>query len=123
MKLVIAGGRNLNARELYLSAVVANIEKAHGKLEMVITGGAKGIDSSGYAWAKSNKLQNFVCPANWEAYGKAAGPIRNGMMADAGDVLLLIWDGKSRGSADIKRQFEKRRKPITEIIVKEYAGE
>lgn len=54
---------------------------------------------------------------NWEEFGNRAGPIRNRKMAERGDKLLLIWDGKSRGSRDMKKQMEKLGKPVFEIIL------
>lgn len=47
-------------------------------------------------------------PANWSKYGKAAGPMRNADMARNADALLLIWDGRSRGSANMAHEAEKR---------------
>lgn len=40
-------------------------------------------------------------PADWNAHGKAAGPIRNQQMAQEADVLIAFWDGKSRGTKDM----------------------
>ncbi len=57
-------------------------------------------------------------PPDWEKHGKAAGPIRNKEMAEYADALLLIWDGKSRGSASMKKEMEKLEKPIYEVILK-----
>ena len=56
--------------------------------------------------------------AEWTIHGKAAGPIRNRKMAEYGDALLLIWDGTSKGSSNMKIEMEKRNKPIYEIIIK-----
>jgi hypothetical protein len=39
-------------------------------------------------------------------------------MAEYADALILVWDGKSRGSASMKREMEKLGKPIYEVIVK-----
>ena len=36
-------------------------------------------------------------PADWDAYGRSAGPIRNDDMIDDGDALLAFWDGSSSG--------------------------
>jgi len=57
-------------------------------------------------------------PADWDTHGRAAGPIRNKQMAEYGDALLLIWDGESRGSANMKSNMKKLGKPVYEIIIK-----
>ncbi len=34
--------------------------------------------------------------ADWNKYGKKAGPVRNRKMADYAEALIAVWDGKSR---------------------------
>ena len=49
-------------------------------------------------------------PAEWNTYGKAAGPIRNRQMAEyaAPDgYCVVFWDGKSRGSQNIITEARK----------------
>lgn len=58
--------------------------------------------------------------ADWNTYGKTAGPKRNAQMAEYGDALLVIWDGKSRGSANMKSEMLKLGKPVYEVIIKQY---
>lgn len=91
---------------------------------------AKGIDLAGKEWANEDWKQDYpTCddqgpifvkefPADWDKFGKGAGPIRNKQMADYADALLLIWDGESRGSANMKSQMEKLGKPIYEVILR-----
>lgn len=38
-------------------------------------------------------------------------------MAEYGDALLLIWDGKSRGNASMKKEMQKQNKPIFEVVL------
>jgi hypothetical protein len=39
--------------------------------------------------------------ADWDKLGKRAGVLRNEDMAKKADALVLIWDGESRGSANM----------------------
>ena len=39
---------------------------------------------------------------DWDNFGKSAGLRRNDEMSSYADVLLLIWDGESRGSSNMK---------------------
>ncbi len=41
---------------------------------------------------------DMIFKADWDAHGKAAGPIRNKTMIDKADGLIAFWDGKSRGT-------------------------
>jgi hypothetical protein len=85
----------------------------------IVEGGAKGIDACGKAFANKYEFTHKLFPADWDKHGKAAGHIRNKQMAEYADALLLIWDGESRGSANMKSQMEKLKKPVYEIILKE----
>ena len=78
----------------------------------VISGGAIGADQLGELYAKlqGHKLRRFL--PNWAKYGKAAGPIRNQLMADYADRAILFWDGRSRGTLHLIEALEKRHKPF-----------
>lgn len=78
-----------------------------------------GIDRLGEYWADAQRLPIKRIPAEWKKLGRSAGPIRNAKMAEYGDALLLIWDGESRGSANMKLQMQKLNKPVYEIVIKE----
>ena len=95
-----------------------NVAK-HGPISELVCGGAEGVDNEGAHWASHYKVPITYFRANWDLHGKAAGPIRNGEMARYADVLLLIWDGKSKGSTSMKQQMEKLGKPIYEVILKD----
>lgn len=40
-------------------------------------------------------------PADWDRRGRAAGRIRNREMAKHADALIAVWDGESRGTANM----------------------
>jgi YspA, cpYpsA-related SLOG family len=114
MKLIIAGGRDLVA-SIYEIQMLLNHHKVVPT--EIVSGGANGIDSCGevYAFSRSIPVKKF--PANWKKHGKAAGPLRNTEMAKYADALLLIWDGKSRGSASMKSLMKATGKPIYEAVI------
>lgn len=116
MKLVIAGTRTLKVAPEDILAFICH-NKLDLTLEEVVSGGAKGIDTNAIAMAKANNLPYKVFEADWNTHGKAAGPIRNKQMADYADALLLIWDGKSKGSANMKSTMKKLNKPVYEVLV------
>ena len=59
-------------------------------------------------------------PANWSKYGKSAGPIRNGAMANYADGLIVIWDKKSSGTLNMLSQMMKMDKPIFVVYYPEF---
>lgn len=46
-------------------------------------------------------------PADWERYGKRAGPIRNRKMLDQGPDLVVAFGG-DKGTADCVREARRR---------------
>ncbi|MDX1470229.1 MAG: hypothetical protein R3213_01935 [Flavobacteriaceae bacterium] len=115
MKLVIAGSRNLEIDE-YLIDELCRTMLDDDPTE-IVSGGSGSVDLSGedYALLKGLPIEQFL--ADWDKFGKSAGPIRNRAMAEYGDALLLVWDGSSKGSANMKDEMEKLGKPVYEIIL------
>jgi hypothetical protein len=96
MKIIIAGGRTFNDYAL----LCQNCNKTlslQTEIE-IVSGTANGADKLGerYAQERGYKLKPF--PADWEKYKKSAGYIRNKEMAEYADVLIVFWDGKSKGT-------------------------
>ncbi len=103
MRVIIAGSREFIGGE-YVDAIsdaVAIFEQSVGLITEVVCGDADGIDTAGRLWAESNGIQVQRFPADWKKHGKKAGPIRNRQMAEYSRGLILVWDGKSRGSANM----------------------
>lgn len=73
----------------------------------IVSGGAKGVDTLGEMFANEKGLALKVFPADWDKYGRGAGPIRNNEMAKYGTHLIAFWDGKSKGTKNMIEQAEK----------------
>lgn len=117
MKLIIAGSRNLREDASMIDSAL-ELSVPNCIITEVVCGMARGTDKSGHLWADYYEIPVSKFPADWDKHGKAAGIIRNAEMAKYADALLLIWDGSSRGSANMKQQMENLGKPIYEIIIK-----
>lgn len=119
MKLIIAGGRDIKPTiEFITGAMLLLRPYQHGMITEVISGGASGVDNEGEHWAGHSNVPVTRFEADWNTHGKAAGPIRNKKMAEYGDVLMLIWDGESRGSGNMKSEMEKIGKPVFEVVLR-----
>jgi hypothetical protein len=120
-RIVVTGGRdftNAATVDRWLRAMAAL-----GPIALIAHGDAPGADSLAATWAKRHGIVTVpfpVTPADWKAYGKRAGPRRNGIMLDTmtPDVVLAFPGG--RGTADCIRQAEARDIPVIEAYV---AGE
>lgn len=123
MRLIIAGTRSIPAAN-----AMRLIKKAakHWELwpDVVLSGESGGVDVAAkalcecdFAFPASRKVEFEGYPADWDRYGKSAGPIRNREMVDKGDALLLIWNGKSPGSRNVLSQALKAGLPVYELQV------
>lgn len=138
-RIIVAGGRDIEDREVVREAMVKGLyfyikNNLHppcaeesdllavkvGKISSlwscteieIVSGMARGVDSLACEVA-AEKPRWFVksFPANWDKYGKAAGPIRNEQMAKYADYLIAVWDGKSHGTKNMIEQMKKVNKP------------
>lgn len=116
MKLIIAGSRTFKSLAPYVEAAILHFGIIG--IKQIISGSADGIDEAGEEWAELNGFHTCYFVPNWGDHGKAAGPIRNRLMAKYADELLLIWDGLSIGSLSMKTEMLKVGKPIYEMILK-----
>ena len=89
MRVLITGSRNWKNRE-FLYEVLDQLEL--DDIEVLIEGEATGADTMARQWAESRYIGNRVLkfPANWDTYGRAAGPIRNKQMLVEGKPTLCI---------------------------------
>jgi len=100
MKLIIAGGRNFTNYE-QICKVCDSILQDQTNIEIVSGAYYKGADKLGEKYAKERGYKITQFPANWNQYGKAAGPKRNQQMAEYADALIAFWDGKSKGTKNM----------------------
>lgn len=94
MKVIIAGGRNIDELHIVQQAV----RMSGFAISLEVSGGAPGADTLGetVAWGLRVPVKRY--PAEWNKYGKGAGMVRNEEMAKNAQALVAIWDGASRGT-------------------------
>ena len=97
MRTIIAGSRGITDYGRLCRAV----ERSGIQPRTIISGGARGVDELSIRYAEFNKITCVVIRADWKRFGRAAGPMRNALMAEDADALIAIWDGKSRGTEDM----------------------
>lgn len=99
MRVLVCGGRDFtNARLLYgaLDRLAREV-----LVDCIIEGDARGADRMAGYWAKKNRVDLRLFPADWTKHGKAAGPIRNQQMLDKGKPDLVIAFPGGSGTADM----------------------
>ncbi len=91
MKLLIAGSRGIV--DFDLSDYIPD------GVELIISGGARGVDTLAERYADKHNISKLILRPNYKRYGKGAPLKRNEQMVDLADRVIIIWDGRSRGSA------------------------
>jgi hypothetical protein len=86
MRVLVCGDRNWTNKE----AIRAQLLHRKGYIDGIIEGGARGADSLAGECADELEIFCMVFPAEWDKYGKAAGPIRNQQMLNEGKPDLVL---------------------------------
>ncbi len=110
MKVAIIGSRNLGVigLENFLPENVTEI----------VSGGARGVDTCAreYAQAHGIKLTEFL--PDYTRYGRGAPLKRNLEIIAYADVVLVFWDGTSRGTKYVIDNCRKQGVPIRVFLYK-----
>jgi hypothetical protein len=98
-KVIVAGSRDFDDYELLkikLDKILSSLIDLY-EIE-IVSGMARGADRLGerYAAERGYRVKDFK--ADWDRYGKPAGPIRNEEMAQYADACVVFWKNKSKGS-------------------------
>ena len=113
LRVVIAGCRDYNnyaEAKAFLDLCLCNLRKENDLV--ILSGAAAGADLLGERYAAENGYAVERYPADWNRYGKSAGPRRNKQMAQASDYVICFWDGASRGTKSMIDYAQQYDKPI-----------
>lgn len=111
MRILITGSRYRPAIDVYKV-----LDRYKGSVNEIVVGDATGADEAARTWAVSNGVNLTVHKADWNAYGRSAGPRRNQEMVDAGaDLCLAFPMSGSRGTWDCVNRAKKAGIVVTVI--------
>lgn len=106
-RVIIAGSRSLEDYELVKAYADFKLSNIEDEIE-IVSGAGSGADALGERYAKEKGFRIKRFPAEWDKYGRRAGPMRNRLMAEYADALLAYWDGESRGTANMIKEAQAR---------------
>jgi hypothetical protein len=116
MRVVIAGSRTITDFDSVIT-LLTDISRLI-EVSSVLNGMCPtGVDALALCWANECNIPVIKFPADWKAYGRAAGPLRNKQMAKEADCGVVIWDGVSKGSKNMIQELKKLGKPVYEFIL------
>lgn len=87
------------------------------KIEDVISGGAKGVDSYVRRFTSEYSLPLFEFFPFYSKYGRKAPLIRNIEIIDASDIIIAFPSQNSRGTYHAIREAVKRNVPVVVINI------
>lgn len=111
VKIIVTGGRDYQD----LVTVRRVLSEYHQEPRPILVhGGARGADRIAAYVARELGWHVVAYPADWRRHGRAAGPIRNQEMADAGADLCIAFPG-GRGTADMVRRARAAGIPVRSV--------
>ena len=116
--VAIVGSRDYPRMEnvhSYIASAKLNVPGDGTVRTVIVSGGARGVDSVAVAFAAAHGIPAIEIPANWNIDGKAAGFIRNAIIVDLADRVVAFWDGKSNGTKHTIGLARRAGKPV-EVI-------
>lgn len=110
-RIAIVGSRDFKN----LHRVIAYVDSLP-ETTIVVSGGARGVDTVAEQVANRRGLQTHIFYAQWKRYGKSAGMRRNREMIDTVDEVVAFWDGQSRGTEQAIAYAKANNIPVKVIV-------
>ena len=88
-------------------------------IDLIITGGARGIDKAARDYAHSHNIPVTEILPEYNLYGRSAPLKRNELIINKADVIYVFWDGKSRGSEYVIKRCNELDKYCKTFLVKD----
>ncbi len=102
LHVLVCGGRDYDDWHK-VDRVLSSIHRRE-RINLIIHGAQRGADTLASEWAQKHGIRERAFPvtqADWDRYGRAAGPMRNAkMLAEARPNLCISFPGGS-GTADM----------------------
>ena len=120
MKLAIVGWRSFTDKAVF-DETLLNFVCEYGMPELVVSGGAKGADALGEAWATRHKVKLLVLKPDWNRLKGGAGLERNTDIVAACTHMVAFphdqgkrRDGKEKGGT---QDSIRKAKALDKIVV------
>lgn len=109
MKVAIVGSRGLDI-EIPEKLIPKNAS-------LIISGGAVGIDRKARDFAYEKGIKIIEILPEYDLYGRKAPLLRNDVIIEQSDAVVVFWDGKSRGSEYVIRKCRQLHKRVDVYLV------
>jgi predicted Rossmann fold nucleotide-binding protein DprA/Smf involved in DNA uptake len=103
--VAVVGSRSVTT----CKALLRRLDAMHalGQVAAVVSGGAAGVDTLAAAWAMRNLVPLTELRPDYAAHGAGATHVRNAEIVRRADLVLIVWDGVSKGTLSSARAAAK----------------
>ena len=98
MKIAVVGSRDFKDEDFIIETLHNETKFLPPEGYIIISGGAKGVDTIAENFAKEMDLKTKIFLPDWNRYGKRAGFLRNELIINEADKVIAFWDGSSKGT-------------------------
>jgi YspA, cpYpsA-related SLOG family len=117
--IVVYGSRYYKDKMAFHTALMEFIKRFGNEPIIFLSGAASsGADRMIIQWCKKFGYPCKLYPADWERYEKAAGPIRNRVMAEDSTEGLGFWNGVSKGTKNMTDTLIELERPVMVMLHK-----
>ena len=86
--------------------------------DIIISGGAIGIDKLAERYAKENDIPTQIFLPNYKKFGSKQAPHeRNMLIVNTSDIVIAFWDGKSPGTRSVIAFAKRKNKRIVVYLL------
>jgi hypothetical protein len=115
MRVLVCGGRDFGDYSLVCDTLNQLLPEINAGTT-IISGAARGADALGERWAHAARADLERYPADWEAHGRSAGPIRNRQMLVEGKPDLVVAFAGGKGTANMIKQARAAGVKVIEVV-------
>lgn len=98
MKLLITGSRDLTRVQSVEEVLNVILKEQGGYLYLILGDCPTGADHFAKEWADNRRVHYLEFKADWDAFGKGAGPLRNQLMVDQKPDLAFAFTKMGSGN-------------------------
>ena len=115
MNVLVSGSRDGFSKEMVFDFLDEVSGLPHINIDLIIHGGARGVDRFASEWARAEGLNQVVVKPDWGRHGKKAGMLRNIEMIEMCDVLVAMCHNNSKGTTQAIKEAHKRGKEVISL--------
>ena len=114
--VAVVGSRRIRTDRSLLARLAVLL--AAGELAEVVSGGAEGVDRIVATWARGAGVKLIELRPDYTQHGTSAPHIRNAAIVAAADLVLVVWDGESKGTLSAARHAQRLGKPMEWLLAR-----